>query len=126
MTDRFPDLELYILNADPDAVLEWLQQDIGPLEVIKTAEHLVHWRGQHGNGSTMDIHLTLKADKNFASLWFKQNHTPWDNDLNAGRRAFEALGQEVRCSDSGWKEDSENDEGGWVKINHNGEKSFSW
>ena len=126
MTDRFPDLELYILNADPEAVLSWLQQDIGALEAIKTTEHLIQWRCQNSDGESMDIHLTFKAEKNFASLWFKQNKTPWDNDLSAGRRAFEVMGQEVRCSDSGWKEDSASDDGGWIQLNHNGEKPFSW
>lgn len=126
MTDRFPDLELYILNAEPEAVLSWLQQDIAKLEVIKATDKIIQWRTQGTEGESMEIHLIYKAEKNFASLWFKQNKTPWDNDLSAARRAFEVMGQEVRCSDSAWEEESTSDDGGWIKINHNGEKPFVW
>lgn len=126
MTDRFPDLEIYILNAEPEAVFNWLQQDIAQLEVIKSTDTVTQWRCQLTEEDVMDIHLTHKAEKNFASLWFKQNKTPWNDDLSAGRRAFEVMNQEVRCSDSGWEEESSGDEGGWIKINHNGEKPFEW
>ena len=128
MTDRFPDLELYILNADPEAVLSWLQQDIGALEAIKTTEHLIQWRCQNSDGESMDIHLTFKAEKNFASLWFKQNDTTWHTDLELARAAHSALETEIRCSDEGWKEGNENaaSDNGWSKLNKGQEKSIEW
>ena len=123
MTERFPDLEIYLLNPDADAISAWLTSvfDTG-VEVVSTAPGRAHW---HIGG--MDVFLNDKAEKNFASLWFKQNRTPWNNDLECGRAAFTALACEVRCSDSGWQEgESEDTEGGWIKINRNGEKPFSW
>ena len=123
MTERFPDLEIYLLNPDAAAVSSWLATVFNTAaEVVSSSTGRTHW---HING--MDVFLNDKAEKNFASLWFKQNSTPWNNDLDCGRAAFAALGYEVRCSDSGWQEgESEDAEGGWIKINRNGEKPFSW
>ncbi|MDF1761991.1 MAG: hypothetical protein P1U57_01155 [Oleibacter sp.] len=127
MTDRFPDLEIYLMKANVDAVAEWLTSTLGELTVIRQNNALTTWRVNN-----MEILFTAQAEKNFSSLWFKQNTTPWLSDLDAGRAAYAALQTEVRCSAGGWKEDddagansdSENDQ--WIKINQNGEKAFSW
>jgi len=36
MTERFPDLEIYLMKGDPDKVTEWLGAELGDLETIKT------------------------------------------------------------------------------------------
>jgi len=122
MTERFPDLEIYLMKGDAKAVAQWLQEALGELDILKDSEDHHHWRS-----GSMDIFMNANAEKNFASLWFKQNQTPWANDLELGRAAWEALNTEIRCSDSGWEE-SEGDsaDGGWIKINARGEKPFSW
>ena len=122
MTERFPDLEIYILKAEAASVEQWLRDTFNQVDSQKNTDSHNHWRVDG-----MDVFLNAGAEKNFASLWFKQNQTPWNNDLELGRAAFTALESEVRCSDSGWSEsESEDADGGWVKINRNGEKPFSW
>ena len=122
MTERFPDLEIYILKAEPANVEQWLRDTFNQVDCQKSTDSHNHWRVDD-----MDVFLNAGAEKNFASLWFKQNQTPWNNDLELGRAAYMALESEVRCSDSGWSEsEAEDAEGGWVKINRNGEKPFSW
>ncbi|TNC91731.1 hypothetical protein [Thalassolituus sp.] len=122
MTERFPDLEIYLLKPDIKAVGEWLISLFSDLEALVHSESRCHWRA-----GTMDIFLNDKAEKNFASLWFRSNNTAWNNDLELGRAAFAALGCEVRCSDSSWQEgEEESPDEGWVKINRNGEKPCHW
>jgi len=122
MTERFPDLEIYLLKPERSAVHHWLTNTIGALTSVKESDAAVHW--QHDG---LDIIFTENAEKNFSSLWFKQNPTDWPDDLALGRAAYEALGVEVRCSDSGWEEaEGESSEGGWIKINARGERPFSW
>ena len=122
MTERFPDLEIYLMKADPAKVSDWLSSALGALETVKDTGSHQHWRS-----GGMDIFMNANAEKNFSSLWFKKNDTPWNTDLEAARAAWAALETEVRCSDSGWDE-SENDSGseGWVKLNARGEKPFNW
>ena len=122
MTERFPDLEIYLMKGDPAKVTEWLGAELGDLETIKDTGTHQHWRC-----GKMDIYMNANAEKNFSSLWFKQNGTPWNTDLEAARAAWTALETEIRCSNSGWDEsEGESASDGWIKINARGEKSFSW
>lgn len=123
MTERFPDIELYLMKAEPAAVSAWLEQALGQLTVKKSASGRHHWYV-----AGMDIFFNENAEKNFASLWFKQNETPWLTDLDCARAAHAALGCEIRCSDSSWEEDESDDNAGqgWIKLIRGEEKSFIW
>lgn len=123
MTERFPDLEIYLMKASAAEVQQWLEQALGEPVLEVSAQH---WRCGH-NGETLDVFFNPQAEKNFASLWFKQNHTPWATDLDCGRAAHAALGVEVRCSDSGWQEtEGEESSSGWIKLIRGEEKPFEW
>lgn len=74
----------------------------------------------------MAVQFTPHAEKNFASLWFKDNHTPWHTDLDCGRAAQAALALEVRCQDSAWQEEEGDTPAGWVKLIRGEEKQFEW
>lgn len=119
MTERFPDIEIYLMKPDAAAVQAWLQQALAaPLQMVSEQ----HWRC-----ADMDIFFNPQAEKNFASLWFKQNHTPWGTDLDCARSAHAALGLEIRCSDSGWQEEeAEEHGGGWIKLIRGEEKPLDW
>lgn len=123
MTERFPDLEIYLMNASAAAVQQWLQQALGePLTVLSEQ----HWQCRY-QGNDMDVFFNAQAEKNFASLWFKQNRSPWLTDLECARAAHAALGMEIRCSDSGWQEtEGEETAGGWIKLIRGEEKPFEW
>lgn len=122
MTDQLSDLEIYIMKANPEAVQSWLTT-LFNVEVIKSAAGHHHYRC-----NDMDVFLNEGAEKNFASLWFKQNTTTWHSDLELARAAHTALETEIRCSAEGWTEgqESEDTEGGWIKLNKGVEKSFEW
>lgn len=123
MTERFPDIEIYLLKAEASAVKAWLEQALGePVHAL--TEH--HWQC-HYEGRTMDVFFNPNAEKNFTSLWFKQNYTPWLTDLDCGRAAHQALAIEVRCTDSSWQEEEgEENAGGWIKLIRGEEKSIDW
>jgi len=126
MTERFPDLEIYLLKPDTTAIKQWLAAQLpGQLEEVKVTSGHCHWRAVDG-GNRMDIFLNENAEKNFASLWFKQNLSPWNNDLECARSAHAALGTEIRCSDSSWQEDENEDSAGWIKLIRGEEKPVSW
>ena len=122
MTERFPDIEIYLMKAEAAAVKNWLNSALGELTEIKSGA-TCHWRF-----AGMDVFFTEQAEKNFSSLWFKQNQTPWLTDLDCARAAHAALGCEVRCSDSGWEEEEGDEQAGqgWIKLIRGEEKSFIW
>jgi hypothetical protein len=124
MTERFPDLEIYLLKPDADAIEQWLQGYWPQLRRLQQDQRY-HWQVDTSQG-TMDIFFNPQAEKNFASLWFKQNHTDWATDLDCGRAAHAALNVEVRCSDAGWQEDDGEDDSGWVKLIRGEEKPLTW
>ena len=119
MTDKFPDIEIYLLKVDPSQISEWLSHQFGELTEIKHTSKSVTWQT-----SGMDIQFTQDVAKKFSSLWFKTNNTPWNNDLECAREAHSALGVEVRCSVAGWQE--EDDQPGWIKLIRGNEKPFDW
>ena len=126
MTYRFPDLEIYLMKPDAGAVRDWLARQLGDhIEDQRVVPGHCHWRVTL-DGHVMDVFLNDKAEKNFASLWFKQNHSPWNTDLECARSAHAALGIEVRCSDSGWQENVDDSAGGWIKLIRNEEKPVHW
>lgn len=124
MTEHFPDLEIYLLKPDQAAIESWLQQCWPQLQTLQQGERF-HWRADTEQG-LMDIYLNSQAEKNFASLWFKQNRTAWRNDLECARAAHAALQVEIRCSAAGWQEDDGEDDSGWIKLIRGEEKPFTW
>lgn len=123
MTERFPDIEIYLMKAEAALVLNWLQQTLGEVTVKNGDADTQHWQT-----AGMDIYFTEQAEKNFASLWIKQNKTPWLTDLECARSAHTALQCEIRCSDSGWQENEGDDQSGqgWIKLIRGEEKPFIW
>lgn len=119
MSERFPDIEVYLIKAEAQEVYDWLCTQFSEVEEQKSSPKSVQWLVDG-----KQVLLTLNSNKNFASLWFKENTTPWDNDLDCGRALHTALGKEVRCSNAAWQE---TDKGpAWTKLIHGEEKAFDW
>lgn len=119
MSERFPDIEIYLLKAEVSEIHTWLCSQFDVVEEQKSSPKSVQWLV---DGT--EVLLTLNSNKNFASLWFKQNKTPWNNDLECGRALHTALGKEVRCSKAAWQD---GDEGpAWTKLIHGEEKDLDW
>lgn len=119
MSERFPDIEIYTLKPESNDLLNWLKTHFRHVEEVASTDKTVLWIVDG-----IDVLLTLNSNKNFASLWFKKNETPWDNDLECGRSLHAALGKEVRCSNAAWQE---GDSGpAWTKLIHGEEKDLDW
>lgn len=117
---QYPDIEIYIMNANADNVATWLSTVFDKLTPTNEGWHCEY------QGKSMDVQFTAQAQKNFASLWFKKNHTPWQTDVDCGRAAQAALSLEVRCQNSSWQEEEGDTNGGWIKFIRGEEKPFEW
>lgn len=128
MKNSFPDLELYILKPTYDEIEDWLTHHFSSQMVSRSDENSQRccWEISIAQ-QVMQVQLTLAVEKQFASLWFKTNHTPWPTDLEAAKALYHQLAKEVRCSDSGWQDgEEETGSSGWIKINQRGEQTFQW
>lgn len=119
MSERFPDIEVYALKAEADEVCAWLKTQFSQVEEIKASSKMVLWRVDG-----VEVLFTFNSNKNFASVWFKQNKTPWNNDLECGRSLHSAIEKEVRCSNAAWQEGEEG--AAWTKLIRGEEKDLDW
>lgn len=119
MSERFPDIEVYVLKAEAEEIKLWLSNQFGQVEEQSSNRKTTQWKV-----ADMSVLFTLNSNKNFASIWFKENKTPWDNDLECARSLHSALEKEVRCSNAAWQE---GDEGAaWTKLIRGEEKELDW
>jgi hypothetical protein len=125
--ERHPDIEIYIKNTEPDQIIAWLNSLTNNLLIDK----------QDSNSTALSLSFntaTIQAriqqnvsGKAWSSLWFKQNETPWDNDLDCAKAASIALTTQVRCVKSGWSDQEDiSDEEQWWKIEDNETVLISW
>ncbi|CAD5109089.1 hypothetical protein [Zestomonas carbonaria] len=123
---RQPDIEIYLKDADRDAVIRWLSQTLGPC---------TEWR-QKGqtfkceiDSAAGPIPLTWlpKAVGSWNSLYLDSPNTPWADDLACAHAAFAALGVEIRCAPGGWQEEEGEDEADrWIRVSAAGEEEIVW
>lgn len=119
MSERFPDIEVYALKPEANEVYNWLCTHFKNVEEKKASAKSVLW-----SVDGVEVLFTPNSNKNFASIWFKENKTPWNNDLECGRSLHTALEKEVRCSNAAWQE---GDEGAaWTKLIRGEEKDLDW
>lgn len=119
MSERFPDIEVYVLKAEASEIFAWLNSQFSQVSEQKSNSKSSQWLVDG-----IEVLFTIKSNKNFSSVWFKENITPWNNDLECGRALHAALGKEVRCSKAAWQE---GDEGpAWTKLIHGEEKDLDW
>lgn len=119
MSERFPDIEVYVLKPEASEIFTWLCSNFKHVEEKTSRAKSVLWLADG-----IEVLFTANSNKNFASIWFKNNQTPWNNDLECGRSLHSALEKEVRCSNAAWQE---NEEGAaWTKIIRKEEKDLNW
>ncbi|MEM5528981.1 hypothetical protein WN093_09170 [Gammaproteobacteria bacterium AS21] len=125
--ERHPDIEIYIKNTEADQIIAWLASLTNSLLIDR----------QDSNSSALSLSFntaTIQAriqynvsGKAWSSLWFKQNETPWDNDLDCAKAASLALTAQVRCVKSGWSDQEDiSDDEQWWKIEDNETVLISW
>ncbi len=121
--DRHPDIEIYIKQRSVEKIVSWLETLFDTLE--QTAHNGKTTRfNARGNGHTIAITVINKATKEFSSVWFDSDQTPWARDLDCARQALSQLDTEIRCIASGWTEGDEPDE--WWSVTTEGEQKIQW
>ena len=82
---RQPDIEIYLKDADQQAIAAWLSEAIGPCS---------EWRqqGQTFKCRAGEVPVTWlpKAVGKWHSLYLESDATPWSDDLACARAAFAA------------------------------------
>ncbi|MCK0713420.1 hypothetical protein ACFO0U_05040 [Chromohalobacter sarecensis] len=107
--ERYPDIEIYLADADIEALQRWLAGHFDELPtLVKRGKGQWQVRARHA-GNEVPILLVTHAADGFASLWFDSPHTPWPRDVDCARDAARTLGCEVRCSLGGWQPGDEPD-----------------
>ena len=122
---RYPDLEIYAKDISFKDVDDWLHATFTTVErkdtVKKKSEARSYWSV---DGS--DVIVFGNALGNYSSIWFKQNNSPWDTDLECARSAASALKTQIRCSNSGWEEGQSADTQWWRVTEEEGEMLIQW
>lgn len=121
-----PDREIYLRNISTDTLIDWLQSQLGKLNVEeregKQVNLLAHYRG-------IEVPVFILEDtpaKPYSCLWIQSDNVPWADDLALARAIAAALACETRCAANAWQEgdDEENDE--WIVVSAQGEKKITW
>ncbi|NWL78249.1 hypothetical protein DM872_15465 [Pseudomonas taiwanensis] len=119
---RQPDIEIYLKDADQEAVTAWLNEALGTCTPWQQ-------KGQTFKCLAGSIPVTWlpKAVGKWNSVYLESDRTPWEDDLSCARAAFTALGVEIRCAPGGWQEvQGEEDADRWIKVNAEGEQEIIW
>ncbi|GGJ82006.1 hypothetical protein [Pseudomonas matsuisoli] len=118
---RQPDVEIYVKEADRDAVTQWLTHALGPCTPWQP-------RGQTFKCSAGALAITWfpKAVGKWHSLYIEGEQIPWETDLACARSAHAALGMQIRCAPGGWQEQDSNENDRWLKIDKDGETEIIW
>lgn len=122
---ELPDIEIYIKRPDLEQVTQWLATEFAVLQWQERNDQRLRGTAAVDEQSpSCDVLVLQNAVKGFASVWFKQNHTPWENDLDCARSAWAALGREIRASAGSWQAGAEEDL--FYRIDGEGEVSVLW
>jgi hypothetical protein len=119
------DIEIYIKGSDIAAIGQWLTGVFSRVRLDDNGNKVI--RGELAldeNSGHCDLLVINNAVKGYTSVWFKQNHTPWDTDLDCARSAWQAMQQEIRASAGSWIEGAEPDL--FHCLNATGESRLVW
>jgi len=129
---KTPDIEIYVKDAQFQQILDWLNLYFKGIEFPGKAAHLYAngkpVRGTLGQAENkLELVITPKAaGKDFTSLWFKQNLTPWENDEQCALSLLEQADIEIRCSAAGWEEDEAINSEQWWLLRRDEKKRINW
>lgn len=119
---RQPDIEIYLKDAELDAISAWLRAALGDCGEWQA-------RGQTFKTLAGGIPATWlpKAVGKWHSLLLESDATPWADDLACAREAHAALGVEIRCAPGSWSEaEGEKDADRWISVGAEGEREITW
>ncbi len=119
---RQPDIEIYLKDADHNAITQWLSKALGPCSEWRQQGQTYKCSVSTAEGS-IPVTWLPKAVGKWNSLFLESDITPWDDDL----ASFAALSVEVRCAPGGWsEEEAEEQADRWIRISSDGEEEITW
>lgn len=111
---RYPDIEIYVKDVTFKQIEDWLKLHFKDVErkhiETKKSEARSHWLV---DGS--EVIGFGNAIGKYSSIWFKQNNSPWDTDLDCAHIACKELASQIRCSNSSWEE-GQGPESQWWRV----------
>jgi len=123
--ERYPDIEIYAKDITFKQVEDWLAQYFDQVErknvVTKKSEARIHLSA---DGS--EVVVFGNAIGKYSSIWFKQNNSPWNTDLECARVAAKDLATQIRCSNSGWEEGQGPESQWWRVVDGEEEMLIEW
>lgn len=119
---RQPDIEIYLKDADHQAVAAWLGTALGDCSPWQQQGQT--WKCRAG---AIPVTWLPKAVGKWHSLLLESDATPWATDLDCAQAACAALGVEVRCAPGGWDEDENTEEADrWLRVSSEGTSEIIW
>lgn len=115
------DIEIYVKNTSTATVEKWLQS-LGWQIELSVVNRNTNKIAAEANGKSFDVFAVTSGK--FISVWFQSDQTPWANDLECAKQAWQYFGKEVRASQGGWQEDNKDDR--WWKLDDSGETLIDW
>lgn len=120
---RQPDIEIYLKDADHDAVAAWLAQALGPCTEWQQKGQTFQCRA----GDDIPVTWLPKAVGKWHSLYLESDATPWEDDLACAQAAYAALDVEIRCAPGSWEEDESDEQADqWLRISADGVQEITW
>jgi hypothetical protein len=121
-----PDIEIYLLSCSNEKIIEWLQTSYTIIEQKVINAGLLSLTVANSDLEFEVQILEKAAGKRFTSVWFNSDKTPWQDDVECAKAAYQALDCEVRCNINSWSETQEQDPDQWWHINKYEEGPFIW
>jgi hypothetical protein len=115
------DIEIYIKNIAVSSVEQWLQGMGWHTEASilnRTTTKIL------ANSSAKSFTILAVSSGKYTSVWFQSDQTPWANDLECARQAWQHFGKEIRASQGGWLEENKDDR--WWQLDGTGENLIDW
>ncbi len=127
MSDAEPqpeDVEIYVKRVELKDILNWLASHFDIKAETRKGE-ILEVTLAAGNIEFACKIFEKAARGGYTSIWFTENHTPWEDDLSCAREAFRTFAAETRCINGNW-DGNEEDSGGWIRITADGEAVVNW
>lgn len=122
--ERHPDIEVYIKNSSPKALIEWLSSISEHVSEPMT-RGVSHEFKCLFNAEEVPVLIEERAvGKAWISIWFNSDKTPWNVDLDCASAISKALNVQTRCIVNGWQDGDEPDE--WWRVTTDGVDKVIW
>lgn len=116
-----PDVEIYIKDASPEAIQDWLASRFSCTAWQQRGSLLL------SQCDGLPVVLYKQAVGKWHSLLFESAHTPWATDLDCAQEVSAALQVAVRCSVGGWQEvQGEADADCWLEVKEGQVSEIRW